>query len=445
MKSVSIFCLAIVFLLLVLPGATPGSVGLTVELDKPVVYCRSRETVILKILFEADKVPDCVRRLPLNVSLILDKSGSMSGRKIEDAKEAALEVVRRLRPNDTFSLVVFDDEPRILIPAGPLGNGKKAIRAINCIYADGSTALYGGLTFGAAELRKSECDRTAPRIIILSDGIANVGPSSTSDLAALGRSLAREGITVTTVGLGLDYNEDLMTALAANGGGNNYFARNSCELVRIFAEEIGDAAALAARDLTVRVIFPEGVVPRAVLGRAGRISGRIAEIELKNLYSTGSKYVLVEAEVPEAAAGTVMPLAEIRLSYDDILTAQKASSARSVSISYTGNPDEVERNLNREVVKATTLTRVAIEKEKAIELADQGDYAGAARVMAANQVELKEAAAVCGDDEEMKNEAENCERFSSSISADKGLSKYSRKRIMNEIYIQENQQRYESR
>lgn len=427
------------------PGNSRAAVNLSIDLDKPLVSCGVQDRVVMKILFETPDVPSGFRRPPLNLGLVLDKSGSMGGQKIEDAKKAALEVVSRLGRSDIFSLTVFDSEPRVLIPAHPLTDPAAAIRLIEGIEAGGSTALYGGLTFGAAEIRKYGGSGYTPRIVLLSDGLANVGPQAPDDLARLGRALAGEGMTITTVGLGLDYNEDLMTKLAGHSDGNSYFARYSSELPRIFAEELGDAAALVARNLRIRIEFPPDVVPCAVLGREGSIRGQTVEVELKNLYSSGSKYVLVEAEVPSRSAGTRLPLAEVTLNYDDLITNRPARSAKTVTLCYSGDREAVERSLNREVLKERTLTRVSIEKTKAIALSDMGDYKGAAASMAKNQMLCEETARQCGNDEDLRREAANCGTMSVDIRSDQGLSNYGRKRTMNEIFIQSNQQRYESR
>ena len=427
------------------PGSGRSAVDFSIEMDKPVVYFAGGDRVTLKIALDADEAPSGVLRPPLNLALVLDKSGSMGGRKILDARQAAIEVVKRLSPRDTFSLVVFDTEPRVLIPAHRLIDPAAAISIIRGIGSGGSTALYGGLNLGASEIRKGEGGGAIPRIVLLSDGLANVGPRSAADLSRLGRALAGEGITVTTVGLGLDYNEDLMTALASASDGNCYFARESRELPRIFAEELGDATTLAARDLTVRIEFPENVTPISILGRTGRVEGQAVEVKLNNLYSSGEKYVLVEAEVAAGKPGRKISLARVNLDYDDLYAGGRRQGAKSVSIRYSDKPEEVEANLNSKVIKVTTLTKVSEAKEKAVELADRGDYRAAAAVMAANQSRIEDAVTVCGAAPELVAEEERCREYKVTIESDKGLCRHSRKRIMNEAYIQLNQQRYESR
>ncbi len=203
-----------------------GVVRLRIDLDRAVLPAESSDRAIIKICLDGLRRTRHDARPPVNLALVIDRSGSMSGEKLEKAKEAALEMLRRLSSDDVFSLVTFESGVQTLIEAQPVGNGRAIERAINSIEAGGSTALFAGVSRGAAEVREyAGSGRYVNRIVLLSDGIANVGPSSPEDLGRLGAALAKENISVTTVGLGLDYNEDLMTRLAQRSDGNTYFVR----------------------------------------------------------------------------------------------------------------------------------------------------------------------------------------------------------------------------
>src|SRR5690606_15512664 len=130
---------------------------------------------------------------------------------------------------------------------------------IRAITPRGMTALYGGVNQGAAEIRKHLDGTFVHRVLLLSDGIANVGPSAPADLERLGQALARENIAVTTIGVGLDYNEDLMTRLARASDGNTYFVEASQDLPRILAAELGDVLNVFARQVVIRIQFSDGV------------------------------------------------------------------------------------------------------------------------------------------------------------------------------------------
>ena len=150
-------------------------------------------------------------------------------------------------------------------------NAEKLVDLVRQLQAGGGTALYAGVNQGAAEVRKNLDGEYFNRIILLSDGLANEGPSSPADLIRLGRALVKEDISVSTVGLGAGYNEDLMTGLAKEGQGNLYFAETSKELPGIFDAEIGDALSVVARHATLRIELEGGVRPIRLIGRQGSI------------------------------------------------------------------------------------------------------------------------------------------------------------------------------
>ena len=175
------------------------------------------------------------QRPDLNIALVLDRSGSMAGEKLEKAKEAAHFAVSMLKPRDIISLIIFDEEVQVLVGATRVSDATRIDRAIDSIEEGGSTALFAGVSKGAVEVRRYLDRNHVNRVILLSDGQANVGPDSPEALGELGASLAKEGISVSTLGLGTDYNEDLMARLAATSDGNHAFIENPRDLARIFA------------------------------------------------------------------------------------------------------------------------------------------------------------------------------------------------------------------
>jgi len=194
-----------------------------VDLDRAVLQAGEKQKAVVKITLDAPRPPEIVKRPLVNLALVLDRSGSMAGSKLEKAKEAAIEAFRRLGPNDIFSLVIYDHVVETLVPAQRVQNAEWIEGRIQSIHSRGNTALFGGVSQGAAEVRKNLEERYVHRILLLSDGLANVGPRTPEDLGRLGTALSKEDISVTTVGVGTDYNEDLMARLAQNSGGNTYF------------------------------------------------------------------------------------------------------------------------------------------------------------------------------------------------------------------------------
>ncbi|MCC6142349.1 MAG: VWA domain-containing protein, partial [Candidatus Hydrogenedentes bacterium] len=311
-------------------------------------------------------------RPPINVAIVIDQSGSMQGQKIEDAKNAALMAVDQLQPEDIVSLVTYESNVHILIPATKLTDKESFREAIRAIQANGSTALYGGVEAGLGELKKFAESGKLSRLILLSDGLANVGPSSTPELADLGVRCARNGVTVSTIGLGLDYNEDLMTKLASSSDGNHYFAKNSDELPEIYEKELKTAMNATATDIEITVHCAEGVRPVRVLNREAVIEGNVVRMKLRNIWSSQEKYAVIEVELPAKDAGTTLEVAKTEVKYTTVGDATRRSLASTATVTYTASAAEVEAAENRDVMVGVVRQIIAENNRIGMEMQDEG-------------------------------------------------------------------------
>jgi Ca-activated chloride channel family protein len=365
-------------------------VRLRVELDRTVLPADTPERTIIKVSLEGARLARPESRPPVNLALVIDRSGSMSGQKIAKAREAALEALDRLAADDYVSVIVFSSGARTLVPAQRVGDGREIAQAIRTITADGDTALYAGVNQGAAELRKHlDEKRYVPRLLLLSDGQANQGPSTPDDLGRLGAGLLKEGISVTTVGLGLDFNEDLMTQLARRSDGNNYFVENSADLPRIFKTELGDVLNVVARMATITVEFPANVRPVRFVGRDGVIRGQTAEVTINQIYGGQEKFALIEAEVVPARAGTEREIARASVRLDDAASGRPFSASAQVRAQFSSDRELVIRSTNLRVQSDYAANEFALAKDRAIELADAGRRAEAAALLRARARELE--------------------------------------------------------
>lgn len=369
-------------------GVTSPGVACRIEVDRGILPADTATRAVIKVTLDAPPA-DRRERPAVNLCLVIDRSGSMSGDKIERAKEAAIEAVRRLGSQDIVSLVIYDHEVETLVPAQSAANAEWIEARIRSITSRGNTALYGGVSQGAAEVRKYAGERHVSRILLLSDGLANVGPSSPDDLARLGASLLKEGVSVTTIGVGTDYNEDLMTRLAQSSDGNTYFVENSDDLPRIFAAELGDVLSVVARDVTLEIACGEGVRPLRIIGRDGRIHDRQVDLRLNQLYGGQQKYALVEVEVPASSPDATRQLAQARVGYDDALTAQRATAEASVGVRFSGRAEEVEQSVNVPV-QTEVLRNIAAEaRDEAVRQSDAGRPQEAAQILRRSAADLK--------------------------------------------------------
>ena len=369
---------------------TSDTVRLRVDVDRTILPSETTEKAIVKIALDCLRPPRRDLRPPVNLAIVIDRSGSMAGDRIAKAREAALEAVRRLAPDDMLALVVFDTGVQTLVPAQRVGDGRRLERAICGIEVGGNTALHGGVTRGAAEVRRNLEDRRfINRVILLSDGLANVGPSSPEELARLGGSLGREGISVTTVGLGLGFNEDLMTRLAQRSDGNTYFVENSADLPRIFAAELGDVLSVVARRVVIEIDFPAGVRPLNFVGRDGVIRGQRAELTLNQLYGGQEKFALVEVEVSPSRSGLEIEIARARVSYEDAINQRSATLTAERRVQFSASRSAVVESADHKVQADYAANALAVAKDEAVGLVDSNRRDQAAAVLSQKSKELR--------------------------------------------------------
>jgi len=302
---------------------------------KPFVQANIKQIIPVKISLQGVNLKSASDRAPINVSLVLDKSGSMEGEKIQQLKEASKLAIDLLNPHDSISLVTYDDQAHVVFAASKLNNKNQLTSAINEIKADGSTALYDGVKSGGNQVEKLLQKDKVNRVLLISDGLANVGPSSTDELARLGSFLREKNISVSTIGLGLDYNEDLMNTLAQKSDGNHAFVEKADQLADIFKKEFGDMLSVVAQNVTVKIVCSDGVRPVRVLGREADIKGQEITVNLNQIYSNQEKYIIAELEIPAKASGETAQIANVKVNYYSLKSKTNKTIAEGVSVAYT--------------------------------------------------------------------------------------------------------------
>ena len=313
----------------------------------------------------------------------------MGGERIDQATEAAVMAVNTLSAQDTLSVVIYDDVVDVIVPAAKVDNKAKLISQIReRLTARGGTALFAGVSRGIKENSKFLDKAHVNRIILLSDGQANIGPSSTSELAELGKIAARKGIAITTMGIGEGYNEDLMAAIAQYSDGNHVFVQNTDALEKAFAHEFRDLMSVVAQDEVVQINVADNDKPLRLLGREGEIRDNTVTVKLNQLYANQEKYVMLEVLPAKGQAAQSKPLAEVNVSYNNLATGQKERWDDKMAVSYTASANEVQKAQVEDVIVDSAIQKSAIQNEQALQLIDEGKMDEAKAILRENSSTL---------------------------------------------------------
>lgn len=203
-----------------------------------------------------DKV---VEHTPKRLALVVDRSGSMQGKPLREALRCVMHIASHLTPKDQLSLVVYDDEVEVMVPLSEVSSVTAIQQAVDMVHSGGSTDLFSGWLKGAEQLEGGTA-RAVSRVLLLSDGQANHGETRISHIQPECKAWLEKGVSTTTVGLGRDFNEDLMIAMADAGGGQQYYGQTAEDLYDSFDQELSLLQAMYLRGIALKLIPAPGVI-----------------------------------------------------------------------------------------------------------------------------------------------------------------------------------------
>jgi Ca-activated chloride channel family protein len=368
----------------VTPG--PGDAGhlvLDAGLDKTAVIEGGSDERFLAITISAPADIGHAFRRPLDVGVVMDISGSMSARgKIDYAKRAAKQLGAGIESTDTYSLVTFSDDATTVIPAMHVTDPTVINHAVDRIYEGGGTNLYAGLVKGSDEITRALTGENIGRVILLSDGMANVGIQDPDTIARFAAQLQGQGITVSAIGLGLDYNEDLLSRIADLGGGTYNFVDDPSDLAAVFDAELEHSASVVARGTHVEITLPADVEPVELIGWTATPTAHGWIVDAGDVYAGDAKKVVARVRVHGGAVGT-QPVAAVVATYTDIVDNIDGRAHADVAATVTRDVAVVDRSVSVEHATVAAKAWGNSFLDKASRAYERGDIAEASQL--ANQ------------------------------------------------------------
>jgi Ca-activated chloride channel family protein len=353
----------------------------------------SQSTLDLIISFQTeDETRNQAPRRPLNLSLVIDRSGSMAGTPLRYAIAAAQNIVERLTPEDYLSVVIYDDTPQTIVQH-QLVQDKAAIRqAIGKVKAGGCTNLSGGWLMGCDRVKSQQSTERINRVLLLTDGQANAGITDSQVLINTAKQQAEQGIITTTLGFGTYFNEDLLIGMANAAGGHFYFIQSPDDASDVFRIELESLTSVVAQNLTVTLQPEVSVEIAGVLNNyRSNIIGNNVEVFLGDVYEIEPKQLAVELSIaPQTNIGETN-IATVSYKYQTVVdgSIQEFSDQMPIAITVASAESASSIQPNATVVDQANKLRVAKVKDEAIALADKGDYTAASQKLRKTVEDLK--------------------------------------------------------
>jgi Ca-activated chloride channel family protein len=323
--------------------------------------------------------------IPMNFALVLDRSGSMDGEKMDNMKEAAGYVVDHMSDRDSISVTIFDDQVETIVPNQPAGNRDEIKALLSQVIARGGTQISDGLRAGLEELKKGYGKDRVNRILLLTDGQTWDDEEACLRLADEAGS---QGVAITSIGIGEEWNEKLLLQIAEHSRGDSHWIQNPIAILDAFQQEITGMQSVAATNLKLVARISPGVLPGKVyvtvpmiadVSRKAIKNGTIS-VDLGSLDGKKGQKVLIEARVPAHQPGPFR-LGQVEVSYD--LPSQKASGLivrNDLAVTFT---TEAASKVNAEVMHLVEKVSAFRLQTRALTEAEAGHIAAATQKLEA--------------------------------------------------------------
>jgi len=327
-------------------------------------------------------------KVPLNIAIVLDRSGSMSGQKIQHARQAAKYIVDQLDEDDYLSIVMYDQVVEVVYPSGRVENREQIKSRIDRITDRGSTNLMGGALKGYEEVKRNYRPGYINRVLLLSDGLANEGITSPAEIERIiRRKNTDEGISISTFGVGNDYNEDLMTAMAETGTGNYYFISRAQDIAGIFEKELNGLKEVIAQEAELEIRLPDFVNIDKVYGHKFTQEGRKLRVRFHDIFAQETKGVLIRYTV-DANRNTPVRF-DTRFNYRPAQLDANRTLTLQNRCDFTNSRGLYNEHFSEWVSAQVALYESNERLERAMKEVDKGNYQEAKRMVKENKDYMK--------------------------------------------------------
>lgn len=378
------------------PRVSSGSLQVTSRLSHPYVPVGPSEMYVTVDLTGAE-VPGA-KRSPVNLAVVIDRSGSMSGYKLQQAKQAARHLVTLLHDEDRLAIVHYGSDVKSLpsLPA-TASNRERMRQFIDGIWDDGGTNISAGLSVGRTQLASAMGgEARVHRLILMSDGQPTEGVSDEEGLKNVVKDIRASGITVSSIGVGTDFNEDLMQAFAEYGAGAYGFLEDASKLSTLFQRDLQQATTAVARNVELSFELPPGTSLDEVLGYRAHQAGNTVRVALPDFSAGQAERVVARLHVTGGAPGQSVQVAGLRVAYTDLLVQKNVEEASTLAAVATDVQEEVARRQDKEATVYAARARSAQNLQRAAEAMSQGRKDEAKGYLIQNQALFQEAGSVAG-------------------------------------------------
>lgn len=345
-----------------------------ISFDRTVVTVLNDATVNLLLELVAPAAV-ALERPPLDVVCVIDKSGSMRGEPLEAVKAAVAHLLRLAGPDDRIGVVAFDDGVELVLALDRHDPDRAADRVAS-IHSGGMTNLSGGWLKGIEMLESSKRPDALSRVIVLTDGQANVGETDLDRLAGIASAARSGSITTSTIGFGGNHDERLLSVVADQGGGNYYWCAGADNVPAIFNEEFAGLASVVAQNVSVELRPSSGVIGMRVLNEfpITEVPGGV-QIALGDAYGSERRRVVAEFLLPVVHDAGAYPLGEIVVRWASVGEGIELHNVTiPIGVGASNDPDAPDPDADPAVIEQVTILRAAAERRTALEAIDRGDW-----------------------------------------------------------------------